>query len=196
MKKIRLKYPVIVEGRYDKSTLCSIFDAVIFPVGGFSVFNSAETKQLLRLISKDGVIILTDSDGGGRQIRSFLNGILDPSLVHNAYVPKVKGKEPRKSRPSKEGILGVEGLGREALVRALAPFAVGEGESPRGEEILPTDLYLAGLSGGQESSKRRAILASSFGLPPDLSAKAFLAAINLVSDKDGFLGRVDELFGG
>ena len=193
MKRVKLKYPVIVEGRYDKSTLASFVDAPIFPVGGFAVFNSSELRALIRAVAKDGVIILTDSDGGGRQIRSYLNGILDPALVHNAYVPKIKGKEKRKPHPSKEGVLGVEGLDGQTLLNALAPYFADSEAKEQGEPILPKDLYLAGLAGGADSAAKRGTLAKKFDLPPDLSSKAFLTALNVVTDKEGFLSAVKEL---
>ena len=148
---------------------------------------------LFKAVAKDGVIILTDSDGGGRQIRSYLNGILDPALVHNAYVPKIKGKEKRKTHPSKEGVLGVEGLDGQTLLNALAPYFADSEAKEQGEPILPKDLYLAGLSGGADSAAKRGTLAKKFDLPPDLSSKAFLTALNVVTDKEGFLSAVEEL---
>ena len=90
--KKKLTLPVIVEGKYDKNTLSQIFDGVIIPVGGFGIFNSKEKQALLRKIGKDGVILLTDSDGGGKQIRSFLSGILPKDAVHHLYIPKIAGK--------------------------------------------------------------------------------------------------------
>ena len=80
MEKKKISLPIIVEGKYDKNTLSQIFDARIFTLGGFGVFNSKEKQLLLRRICADGAIILTDSDGGGVQIRSFLSGILPKEL--------------------------------------------------------------------------------------------------------------------
>ena len=182
-KKIDL--PILVEGKYDKNTLSQIFDAKIITLGGFGVFNSKEKQQLIRKIAKNGVIVMTDSDGGGRQIRSFLLGILSPSLVHNVYIPTVKGKEKRKTKASLSGLLGVEGMGREVLEKLLAPFVVdggrvklsGENEE---KEITKADLYLDGLSGGDGSANLRARLCRCFDLPEDLTAKAMLEALNML----------------
>ena len=120
--KKRISLPIIVEGRYDKSTLSSMFDCNVISVGGFGVFNSKEKQMLLRRICADGAVILTDSDGGGVQIRSFLSGILPKDKIHHAYIPKVEGKERRKQKAGKAGLLGVEGMSRDVLERALAPF--------------------------------------------------------------------------
>lgn len=187
MEKIKLKYPVVVEGRYDKSALASIFDAVIITTGGFAIFNSAEKKALIKKLGASGIILLTDSDGGGRQIRSYLHGILGKDIVHDAYIPKIAGKEKRKKSPSRAGLLGVEGVGREVLVAALSPYlADGTGEIKSKREITKTDLYLDGLSGGDNSRERRAALLSHIGLPNDMSAGAMLTALNMLIDYDEY----------
>lgn len=189
MQKPRIELPIVVEGRYDKNTLMQIFDATVISVGGFAIFNSREKQALLRRLGERGIIILTDPDGGGRQIRSFLNGIIPPQLVHNAYVPRVEGKERRKRSPSRSGVLGVEGQDRETLLKALAPFVCKEGRAElngkkSGKMITKVDFFLWGLSGGENSSMRREALALSYGLPPDMTANALIEALNLLSDRD------------
>ena len=92
MDKLRVRYPVIVEGKYDKIALSSLFDTPVFSTGGFAVFNSDGTRALLRrLAEKSPVILLTDSDGGGRQIRAFLSEILPPDRVIHLYIPQIPG---------------------------------------------------------------------------------------------------------
>ena len=60
-EKLKIPYPVIVEGKYDKITLSSVLDAHIIVLGGFSVFNAKEKQVLLRrLAMASGVIVLTD----------------------------------------------------------------------------------------------------------------------------------------
>ncbi len=193
MEKIKLKYPVVVEGRYDKSTLSSIFDAVIITTGGFAVFNSAEKKSLIKRLGEDGIILLTDSDGGGKQIRSYLHGILGSECVHDAYIPKIEGKEKRKKTRSRAGLLGVEGVGREALVRALSPFTVGNTQTAEKKKITKTDLYLDGLSGGENSAERRARLLTRLELPDDMSANSMLEALNMLIGYDEYKAIVREI---
>ena len=103
-KKKNLKLPLIVEGKYDKCALSSLFSGLIITLGGFSVFNSKEKQAMLRKISENGVIVLTDSDGGGKQLRSFVSGMLPKDKVYNVYIPKIKGKERRKTKSSREGV--------------------------------------------------------------------------------------------
>ena len=201
MKK-RITLPVIVEGKYDKITLDSHFDAHVFTLGGFGVFNSESTKALVKKISEGGVILLLDPDGGGKQIRSYLNSILPKEKVHNLYIPKIEGKEKRKTRASRAGTLGVEGMTREVLEKVLAPF-IDDGvrvkksgvDGVENEERMLTkvDFYLDGLSGGENSSVRRGRLAERFGLPGDLTATALLEVLNLITDYDGYRAAVDTL---
>ena len=185
-EKPRITLPIVVEGRYDKSTLLSMFSATVVTTGGFSVFNSKEKRLLItRLAEAGGIILLTDSDAGGKQIRSFLSGILPKEKIFNLYIPRVEGKEKRKRAPSRQGLLGVEGMSREVLMRVLEPFIEkGEGDvtPDRRErrEVTKFDLFVDGLSGSDGAAEKRARLAEALMLPPDMSAKALLEAINLL----------------
>ena len=185
IEKKKISLPILVEGKYDKNTLSQIFDANIITLGGFGVFNSKEKQQLIRKIAKNGIILLTDSDGGGKQIRSFLLGILPPELVHNVYIPTVKGKEKRKTKASRSGLLGVEGMSRDVLEKLLAPFTEDGGRvklsGENGDrEITKADLFLDGLSGTDNSAALRAELCRALELPEDLTAKAMLEALNML----------------
>ena len=141
---IRVKEVIIVEGRYDVNTLSQIVDATIVETGGFGIFKDRDKQAMLRSLAKRrGLIILTDSDGAGFVIRSFLNGIVDPALVKNAFIPDIYGKEKRKSSPSKEGKLGVEGMKPELIIRALqkAGATIDDCENTAYSGISKADLY-------------------------------------------------------
>ena len=45
---IRVKEAIVVEGRYDKAALASVFDAVIVDTAGFGIFSDREKLALLR----------------------------------------------------------------------------------------------------------------------------------------------------
>ena len=193
-KKRRIALPVIVEGKYDKITILSHFSADVFVTDGFSIFNRKEKQALFRRIAGErGVLLLTDPDGGGKQIRSFLLGVLPPDRVKVLYVPKIAGKERRKSAPSKAGVLGVEGMSGEILERVFAPYLVGEQDEtsdvfagkPR-EMITKVDFYEDKFSGCPDAVARRALLAEAFSLPPDMTANALLAALNLIADRAAY----------
>ncbi|MBQ7406658.1 MAG: DUF4093 domain-containing protein [Clostridia bacterium] len=191
-EKLRVSLPVIVEGKYDKNTLSQVLDATILTTGGFSVFNSKEKQALLRRLCKDGAIVLTDSDGGGRQIRAFLSSILPKEAIHPLYIPEIKGKERRKSAPSKSGTLGVEGMDADLLYELFLPLSDG---APRekGEPITKTDFYFLGLTGKDNASERRDALAVSLSLPRGMGAGPLLAAVNLLYSREAFLSYAEAL---
>ena len=81
-KRLKIPYPVIVEGRYDKQRLESVIEAQILSTDGFGVFNKAEKAKLfLTLAKKSPLIVLTDSDGAGKLIRSYLTSLLPNDRV-------------------------------------------------------------------------------------------------------------------
>ena len=192
MEKIKISLPIIVEGRYDKSTLASFLDATVITTGGFSVFNNKEKQALIRRIAKDGIIVLTDSDGGGRQIRSFLNGIVPSDKIHNLYIPKIEGKEKRKDRRSREGYLGVEGMKREVLEKILLPFS---SDAPQKDTkmITKVDFFVDKLTGCDNSSARRKELCALASLPDDMTPNALLEAMNLLYGFDGYKELIERL---
>ncbi len=181
---------IVVEGRYDKNTLSQLVDAVIIETSGFGIFNDAQKQKLLRrLAAERGLVVLTDSDGAGFVIRNFIKGCVDPALVKHAYIPDVAGKERRKSAPSKEGKLGVEGMRPEVLLDALRRAGASvddEAAAPPSARITKLDMYKRGLSGGEGSRERRAALIRELDLPEKLSADALLDVLNAVMTRDEF----------
>ncbi len=177
----QLRLPLIVEGRYDKAAVLSMFSGTVITTEGFGIFNSREKQALIRKIAVGGIIVLTDSDAGGKQIRSFLSGILPKDKIYQLYIPRIEGKERRKTHGGKEGILGVEGVGSEILRPLLLPFCEDcEGGKPRGF-IKKLDLFELGLTGGENSSSKRDAVCERLGLPHGMNSGAFLEALNIIS---------------
>ena len=195
----KIKEVIVVEGRYDKNTLSQIVDATVITLGGFSVFNDKEKLAFLRkLAEKQGLIVLTDSDGAGFVIRNYLKGALPKELVKQAYIPDIHGKERRKRKAGKEGKLGVEGMSPEviltALERAGAIFEDGERETPAAKDpITKADLFALGLTGGEGSAQKRQALLKKLDLPEHLNANAMLEALNLLYDRAALEAAVEEL---
>ena len=182
---------IVVEGRYDKNTLSQVVDAVIIETSGFGIFNDAEKRKLLQTMAEArGLIVLTDSDGAGFVIRNYIKGCVDPKHVKHAYIPDIYGKEHRKSAPSREGKLGVEGMKPQvlldALIRAGATFDDGENKkaAPR---ISKADMYARGLSGREGSAEKRASLIKQLGLPERLTADGLLDVLNATMSREEFL---------
>ena len=182
-ERLKIPYPVIVEGRYDKLRLESVIEAHIIPTDGFGIFKKAEVASMFRALArKTPLILLTDSDGAGKLIRSHLTSVLPKERLIQLYVPRISGKEKRKSEPSAEGILGVEGMERELLFELFQPYANADAVASRMAENLlcKTDFYEDGLTGGEGSRERRDALCVRLGLPTGMTPNALLAALRVL----------------
>lgn len=194
MERIKISLPIIVEGRYDKSSLLGYLDAKIITTGGFSIFNDKEKQNLLRRISEGGVIVLTDSDGGGKQIRKFLSQILPPEKIHNLYIPQIAGKESRKRKASASGNLGVEGMDKDTILHLLSPFIDGQNTHNSAKMITKVDFFSDKLTGWPNSSENRKALCRECNLPEDMTPNALLEAMNILYGYDEYRSIADKLF--
>ena len=159
-----------------------VIEAQILTTDGFGVFNSTEKRKLfLALAKKTPIVVLTDSDGAGKLIRSHISSVIPADRVIHLYTPRLKGVEKRKKKPSAEGFLGVEGMESALLYELLAPYANEEIVERRLENPLSkTDLYLDGLTGQDGSAARRNALCDQLGLPHNMTPNAFLAALRVL----------------
>ena len=200
MKKLVIPYPIIVEGKYDRMKLLSVCEGLIIKTDGFGVFKREEKAALIRTLAKRSpIIVLTDSDGGGRVIRSHISSLVPRDRLIQLYIPKIAGKEKRKSEPSREGTLGVEGMADELLFHLLEPFSEGavncEGLGEKTSKIASNplskvDFYVDGLTGAENSSLKRDALAEKFGLPSGMSPNALLEAMRVIATYEEYLEAV------
>jgi len=187
---MRVREAIVVEGRYDKNTLAQVVDAVIIDVGGFGLFRDREKTALLRRLAETcGLLVLTDSDAAGFQIRNFIRSTVTTGRVLHGYIPDVPGKERRKAAPSKEGKLGVEGMDPETLRRVIRESgAEVDGESAGTPRVWLTkgDLYALGLTGGRDSAARRKALKRKLDLPERMSTNTLLEVVNALYTPEEF----------
>lgn len=191
--KLHLDRPLVVEGKYDKNTLSQLFDGVILTTGGFGIFHQSQlVAYLKRLASPRGILVLTDSDAGGAQIRRFLTQALGKDAVTHLYIPQIEGKEKRKNKASAQGWLGVEGMEKDTLLSLLTPFTTNA--PPRALlSLSKADLYALGLSGGQGAKEKRDALAKYFDLPLGLTPNAWLEAVCTLVSKEKWEQAMAEL---
>jgi ribonuclease M5 len=182
VEKLNIPFPIVVEGKYDRLRLLCVCNAQIITTDGFGIFKKNEKLALIRKLgSASPIILLTDSDGAGKLIRSHLTSALPKDRLIQLYIPKIAGKEKRKDTPSAEGTLGVEGMEQQLLYDLLKPFENDEAVARAAENPLSkTDFYRDGLSGADNSTLRRDELAKMLDLPSGMSANALLAALKMV----------------
>ncbi|MBQ8074482.1 MAG: DUF4093 domain-containing protein [Oscillospiraceae bacterium] len=202
MNRPVIKEAIVVEGRYDKNTLSQIVDALIIVTDGFQLYKNADTRRAISCAAeRTGIIILTDSDASGFQIRSRIKAFVPAEQIKNAYIPDMYGKEKRKSAPGKEGKLGVEGMSREVLLKSLRdagatflplPSPHGEGGPSNPYPLYPassinvSDLYAAGLTGFSDSKEKRTRFLRNHGLPEHLGTQAAAAALSRIMSREAF----------
>lgn len=181
---------IVVEGIYDKIKLESFIDGIIVTTNGFRIFKDKNAMNMLRRLAETrGLVVLTDSDRAGFLIRNHIKECIPKQFVKHAYIPEIKGKEKRKSRIGKEGLLGVEGVHREHIISALKTagcfLQINEKCSDRlkdtnisGRKVTKHDFYIDGLSGKPGSASLREALKQRLSLPSRLSTNSLLDIIN------------------
>ena len=190
-EKLRMPVPVVVEGKYDKIKLSQVIDGHIITTDGFGIFNKKEKAALIRRLAEPcGIAVLTDSDRGGRQIRSYLASILPGDKIYDLHVPKIEGKERRKKSPSAAGTLGVEGMDESLLREIFEGFirrlGVSDGDAAaERREITKAMLFEWGLTGAGSAEGRDAVC-RELGLPDGMNATAFMGACNVLVTADEF----------
>ncbi|MBR0447908.1 MAG: DUF4093 domain-containing protein [Clostridia bacterium] len=178
----RVYEAIVVEGKHDVIRVHSAVDATVVCTDGFRIFKDAERMALLRrLAATRGLIVLTDSDSAGGVIRNYLSGSIPAEQIKQAYIPPRPGKERRKAAPSKEGLLGVEGMDADTVVEALRRAgATFEGEQRKNADFVSltkADLMELGLTGGENSAAKRRQLLAALDLPGYLSAGRLLEVL-------------------
>lgn len=185
---IKIKEAVIVEGKYDKIKLSNILDTFIVETNGFQIYKDKARKDFIkRLADERGIIILTDSDHSGFQLRSYIAMGIPKEKIKHLYIPDIYGKEKRKSIPSKEGKLGVEGMDDKILIKLFENAEISFAETDNKELITNYDLFAAGISGGENAKEKRRALLKELNLPEFLSTNSLLSYLNSTISRQEFL---------
>ena len=179
-EKIRVSRAIVVEGRDDVDAVSKAVDALIIPTHGFGI--TAETwKVLEKAYREKGLLILTDPDHAGEEIRKKLNQKFPASV--NCYIERgaaTAGDDIGVENSSPEVIA-------EAVVKALELAGRQDSDNPSHvDEIQMEDLAELGLAGGRGSSELRTAVCARQGIGYG-NAKAMLKKLK------GFGIGIDEL---
>lgn len=192
---IKIKEAIVVEGIYDQNKINQLVDATVITTNGFRIYKDKKKIELIRrFASKTGIIIFTDSDRAGFQIRNYVKNLVGNKNVKHAYIPDIKGKERRKSAPSKEGFLGVEGVSDEIIIDALKSAGITEQKFPEDIKLITkTDLFADGFSGGANSKLLRDRLLKKLELPTRISVNMMLDVLNCIYSYDEYKKMTEEI---
>lgn len=178
----KVKEAIIVEGTYDKIKLSSFIEGIILTTHGFAVYSNEEfVATFSELAKRLGIVILTDSDHAGQRIRNFIKDKVKEGTVLHAYIPDIEGKERRKRTVSAEGLLGVEGMTEDIIIKALRDAGCtvdDEIQKDKDSKITKAQLYLLGITGGKNSRDIRQKLSKEINVPASLSTNMLLDVLN------------------
>ena len=185
---IKIKEAVIVEGKYDKIKLSNLIDTLIIETNGFGIYKDKSRLEFIRALAQErGIVILTDSDHSGFQIRNYIAAGIPKDRIKHIYIPDIYGKEKRKAEASKEGKLGVEGMGDELLIKLFENAGVSAEKAVKTNPVTNYDLYELGISGTPEAKQNKKKLLKALDLPEFLSTNSLLSYINSAMEREEFL---------
>jgi len=179
MKKTNmLKEIIVVEGRDDQAAINRAVEADTIATHGFGI--RKETWDLIqRAYNERGLIIFTDPDFSGEEIRKKLN----------AKFPNAKNAYLGVEEATKKGNVGIENASVENIIKALdsAKYTLME----KRQEFTLEDLREHGLSGEQGAAERRTKLGKSLGIGYG-NSHAFLKKLNQFGiSRQEFQRRID-----
>jgi len=161
---ILIKEIIVVEGKDDITVVKAALEAEVIATGGFG-YKKEFIKTLQNIAEKRGVIILTDPDYAGEQIRRDLSKHI--KNCKHAFLPQGKAL--------KKGDIGVENANKEDILEAILKARPSNIE--RKEEFTKEELIALGLAGGSKSREKRERLGEILGIGY-ANSKQFLNRLN------------------
>lgn len=158
MDKINIDQAIIVEGRDDVTAVSEAVNALIIPTHGFGI--TAETWGVIaKAYEEKGLIILTDPDHAGEEIRRKLTEKFPEAI--QAYVAR--------SEATAADDIGIENAKPETIAEALEKAlarAGKEAKAVQAETIYAdmSDLRELGLAGAEGATEMRAEVARALGI--------------------------------
>ena len=161
---ILIKEIIVVEGRDDIVAVKNAVEAEVIATGGFG-YNEEFIENLKVVAEKRGIIILTDPDHAGEQIRRNLSKKIEN--CKHAFLPQKKAL--------KKGDIGVENANKKDIIEAInkaRPII-----TKKREEFTKDDLIELGLIGGPNSQIKREQAGDILGIGY-ANTKQFLNRLN------------------
>jgi len=157
---------ILCEGKHDVQRLQGLFNTLFLPTHGFQIYNDKQRRALFsKLAQQRGLIIVTDSDPAGMQIRKFIcQGIPTEQITH-VFVPRADIEVE-----DTDNAVILAAFERAGLLNARADL-----HSP--PQVDKLQLYRDGFSGKPGAKARYQELLRALSLPKHLSANHFCAIV-------------------
>ena len=157
---------IVVEGRDDTAAIRRSVDAVTIETHGYGIRPST-WDVIDKAYESKGIIIFTDPDTAGEQIRRRLA----------ERYPEAKHAFLDRSLAEKDGDIGIENASPESIVAALEKARCSAFASESSEEFKPADLFGWGLAGTKGAAERRSKVGDKLGIGM-AGSKTFLHRLN------------------
>ena len=149
---IKISEVVVVEGRDDEAAVLRAADAPVICTHGYGI--SKETiEKIKHAYETKGIIIFTDPDHAGLNIRKKLTGLF----------PSAKQAHLTRGEAESKGDIGIENASPQAIAAALA--AAGRTERAEAADLPDAeDLFDLGLNGSRSSAALREAAGAELGI--------------------------------
>ena len=176
-----IKELIVVEGKNDAHAVRQALGEVdVIWTEGYGL-TKKKLEYIAEMANRQGVIIFTDPDTVGEQIRNRIR----------AYVPQAKHIYLTRKAASKQGDIGVENAAPHEIQRAFAHIQQEQGTFA--ENFTIEDLLLVGLVGSSRSNEYRSALGHRLGIG-DTNAKQFLHRLNRFGiSRESFFQAIEEV---
>ena len=163
---MRIKEIIVVEGRDDTAAIKKSVDAVTIETHGYGI--TERTWSLLdKAYEETGIIVFTDPDHAGRQIRRRLM----------ERFPKAKEAFLDRSDAEKDGDIGIENASPDSIRAALQRACCSVETETGAQRFTMEDMISAGLVGQADSAARRQAVGKSLGIGYG-NGRSFLQKLN------------------
>lgn len=163
---MKIKEIIIVEGRDDTAAVKKSVDAVTIETHGYGI--TSRTWELIgKAYAEKGIIIFTDPDHAGRQIRKKLT----------ERFPDAGQAFLDRSDATRDGDIGIENASPESIRAALSKAHCTLETGCAGEELTAQDMIRYGLTGQADSALRRKVAGKALGIGY-CNGRTFLQRLN------------------
>lgn len=176
-----IKELIVVEGKNDAHAVrLALGEVDVIWTEGYGL-TKKKLDYIAEMATRQGVIIFTDPDTVGEQIRKRIQ----------AYVPEAKHTYLTRKAATKQGDIGVENATPQEIRRAFAHIQQEQRDSS--ENFTIEDLFLVGLVGTRQASEYRLALGRKLGIG-DTNAKQFLHRLNRFGiSRESFFQAIEEV---
>lgn len=179
---MKIKEVIVVEGRDDTAAIKKSVDAITIETHGYGITNDT-WKLIQKAYEEKGIIVFTDPDHAGEQIRRRLL----------KKFPQAKEAFLERSDAQKSGDIGIENAAPDAIRDALSKAKCSFESEGKTDTFTVEDMMQAGLIGQADSAQKRRILGKKLGIGFG-NGKIFLQRLNKFDiTKEEFLEALREI---